>query len=118
MNDRISKIISNFIYFCSGIILIYLLTISIFSTSVTGIDLNGESQVFYKRDFPIVHIISIGVLMLAIRIAKKKITDIGICKNIHWQLFSAGGLQLFYGRFYIRSSHSMIRQMYYWRQSR
>lgn len=51
MNDRISKIISNFIYFCSGIILIYLLTISIFSTSVTGIDLNGESQVFIREIF-------------------------------------------------------------------
>lgn len=95
MNDRISKIISNFIYFCSGIILIYLLTISIFSTSVTGIDLNGESQVFYKRDFPIVHIISIGVLMLAIRIAKKKITNIGICKKYTLAIIFSWGIAAF-----------------------
>lgn len=63
MKQKLMVIARRVIYICSGGILAYLLLVNILSTCVYGAEANGNSHVFYLKDYPIVHLASVVVLL-------------------------------------------------------
>lgn len=74
---KLENIIKGLIYICSGIILMYLLLVSLFSTCMIGTDATGSAHTFYVRDYPIIHLMFVFILMRIVYWLKRKIRFTG-----------------------------------------
>ena len=72
IREKLADIIKRMIYMCSGAIIAYLLLVNLLSTCVYGANTNGNAHVFYLRDYPIIHIVSIAAVLGVIYWLKNK----------------------------------------------
>lgn len=80
--NKLTHFIRSIIYSCCLIILCFLFLLSIFTTCSIGADITSNTTIFYKQDYPIIHLFSIILLLYLIYLFKKIELSEKTCQKI------------------------------------
>lgn len=92
ISKKITSIIKNIAYTCSGIVLVCLLFVSSLSTCVIGTDADGGAHTFYVKDYPVIHLIAVFVLMGLIYCLKNKMLRYQSYDKAVWMVIGCWGI--------------------------
>ena len=92
ISKKITSIIKNIAYTCSGIVLVCLLFVSSLSTCVIGTDADGGAHTFYVKDYPVIHLVAVFVLMGLIYCLKNKMLRYQSYDKAVWMVIGCWGI--------------------------